>query len=127
MIIFSERAWSSKEKWLEKDSAREQEDQQNISWNLFVNTIGQRHMPMLSNLSEGLLFDLPKPGGIIEKGMLRVRQQFPGLKVRYTLDGNEPDENDTLYEIPTKVNQSDQVVIRVFDNNGRGGNPIIIR
>ena len=127
MIVFSERAWSPKEKWLEKASAREQEDLQNISWNLFVNTIGQRHMPMLSSLNEELLFDLPKPGGIIEKGMLRVRQQFPGLKVRYTLDGDEPDENDTLYEIPTKVNQSDQVVIRVFDNNGRGGNPIIIR
>ena len=84
-------------------------------------------MPMLSNLYERLLFDLPKAGGVVEKGILRIRNQFPGLQVRYTLDGSEPEKNDSLYIKPIKVNSADQIVIRVFDINGRGGNSIKIK
>ena len=127
MIVFSERAWSSREEWLDETSAIKQEPLLNISWNVFVNTVGQRHMPMLSNIYNRLLFDLPKAGGIVEKGILQIRQQFPGLQVRYTLDGSEPEKKDLLYIKPIKVNYSDQIVIRVFDNNGRGGNSIKIK
>ena len=58
--------------------------------------------------------------------MLKVRQQFPGLQVRYSLDGTEPTMDDTLYTTPVEVSNSDQIVLRVFDTNGRAGNTISI-
>ena len=45
MIVFSERAWSTPESWLEETTAAAQEPGLNRSWNQFVNTIGQRHLP----------------------------------------------------------------------------------
>ena len=127
LIVFSERAWSSKEDWLDKKTAEEQEPFLNKSWNRFVNTLGQRHLPMISKFYENLLFDIPKAGGIIENDTLKIRQQFPGLKIRYSLDGSEPDLNSNLYDSPVKVSSSDKIVIRVFDSNGRGGNSIKIK
>ena len=124
LIIFSERAWSSKEDWLDKKTAQEQEPLLNKSWNRFVNTVGQRHLPMISKLYEDILFDIPKAGGIIENGILKIRQQFPGLHIRYTTDGSEPDLNSNLYDSPVKISSSSDIVIRVFDSNGRGGNSI---
>ena len=127
LIIFSERAWSSKEDWLDKKTAEEQEPLLNKSWNRFVNTVGQRHLPMISKLYEDILFDIPKAGGIIENGTLKIRQQFPGLHIRYTTDGSEPDLNSSLYSSPVKISSLSDVVIRVFDINGRGGNSINIK
>ena len=127
LIIFSERAWSSKEDWLDKKTAQEQEPLLNKSWNRFVNTVGQRHLPMISKLYEDILFDIPKAGGIIENGILKIRQQFPGLHIRYTTDGSEPDLNSSLYISPVKISSLSDVVIRVFDINGRGGNSINIK
>ena len=82
---------------------------------------------MISKFYENLLFDIPKAGGIIENDTLKIRQQFPGLKIRYSLDGSEPDLNSNLYDSPVKVSSSDKIVIRVFDSNGRGGNSIKIK
>ena len=55
---------------------------------------------MISKFYENLLFEPPKAGGIIENGTLKIRQQFPGLPIRYTLDGSEPDLNSNLYDSP---------------------------
>ncbi len=127
LIIYSERAWSSKEDWLDKKTAQEQEPLLNKSWNRFVNTVGQRHLPMISKLYEDILFDIPKAGGVVENGTLKIRQQFPGLNIRYTLDGSEPDLNSNLYDGPVEVSSLSDVVIRVFDINGRGGSSIKIK
>ena len=126
MIVFAERAWSPKEKALEEKTAALQKPKLDASWNIFVNTIGQRQLPHLTSLFQNVAFDLPKPGAVIEEGMLKVRQQFPGLQVRYSLDGTAPTMVDTLYTTPVEVSNSDQIVLRVFDTNGRAGNTISI-
>ncbi|MEK9613253.1 MAG: chitobiase/beta-hexosaminidase C-terminal domain-containing protein [Flavobacteriaceae bacterium] len=82
---------------------------------------------MLSTFYRELLFDLPKPGAVIEEGMLSVRQQFPGLEIHYTRDGTLPEIGDSMYTKPIAVNSSDQLVIRVFDPNGRGSNILKIQ
>jgi hypothetical protein len=46
--------------------------------------------------------------------------------VRYSLDGTAPTMDDTLYTTPVEVSNSDQIVLRVFDTNGRAGNTISI-
>ena len=122
LIVFSERAWSPKETWLDEITAEKQKPLLIKSWNRFVNTIGQRHLQFLSNNYEEIYFDLPKPGAILDNLTLKARQQFPGLEIRYTLNGKKPEKTDQLYTFPVKIKPNDQVILRVFDSNGRGGN-----
>ena len=124
MIIFSERAWGKKEEWLNEKSVSKQKPLLKKSWNRFANTVGQRQLPLLSKLNKDLLFDLPKPGAIIENGILKIRQQFPGLEIRYTTDGKKPSKTDILFTKPVEVKSSDKIIVRLFDLNGRGGNSI---
>ncbi len=124
MIVFAQRAWGAKESWLEKATAAKQQPLMDQSWNLFVNTLGQRHLPLLQNLFGFIAFDLPKPGGIVEEGELKVRQQFPGLRIHYTLNGAEPTPEDPLYTSPVKIPNASNITLRVFDTKGRGGNSI---
>ena len=127
LIVFSERAWSPKETWLDEITAEKQKPLLIKSWNRFVNTIGQRHLQFLSKNYEEIYFDLPKPGAILDNLTLKARQQFPGLEIRYTLDGKKPEKTDQLYTFPVKIKPNDQVILRVFDSNGRGGNSIKIQ
>ncbi len=124
MIVFAQRAWGAKESWLEKATAAKQQPLMDQSWNLFVNTLGQRHLPLLQNLFGFIAFDLPKPGGIVEEGELKVRQQFPGLRIHYNLNGSEPTTEDPLYTTPVKIPNASNITLRVFDTKGRGGNSI---
>lgn len=127
MIVFSQRAWSKKEPWLQAPNADAQEPLLNSSWNTFVNSLGQRQLPLLTELYGGLAFDLPKPGAIIDQGKLKVRQQFPGLSIHYTVDGKNPSTKDPKYIKPIKIPEFSKVTLRVFDSQGRGGNSIQIK
>ena len=127
MIVFSQRAWSEKEPWIDEKTAEAQEPLLNISWNILVNSIGQRHLPLLLDLYGGIAFDLPKPGAIVDKGKLIVRQQFPGLNIHYTLDGKIPNTQSLKYTEPIKIPESSVVTLRIFDSQGRGGNSIQIK
>ena len=93
-------------------------------WNKFTNTIGQRVLPIIDNIYGGLSYDLPKPGGIIKNDSLYANSVFPGLNIKYTLDGSLPDIESMNYNNPVKLNQADIVNLRLFDNTGRGGYPI---
>ncbi len=88
-------------------------------WNTFANTIGQRELPRLDYLFSGFNYRIPPPGAVIKDGILHANISYPGLTIRYTLDGSEPDENSELYSSPIKVNG--QVKVRAFDTRGRGG------
>jgi len=56
--------------------------------------------------------------------MLKARQQFPGLRIHYTLNGAEPTPDDPLYTSPVKIPNASNITLRVFDTKGRGGNSI---
>ena len=126
LIVFSQRAWAAKEPWLELQSAKDQKPALDKAWNRFANSLGQRQLPMINKLFGGVAHDLPKPGGIIDQDTLYLRQQFPGLEIRYTLDGNKPSKESPLYEKPLKVSANKTIHVRGFDVIGRGGKSIII-
>ena len=127
LIIFSERAWVSQPKWILENDPVQQEKKLLIEWNKFTNTIGQRTLHLLNYTFNNLKFDLPKPGAIIKNDTLSVRVQFPGSIVRYTTDGTTPNKNSVLYEKPIIIDTSKSIILRTFDNQGRGGRSINIK
>ena len=121
IIVFSQKAWSKDPKWISVQDKNEREITLDYEWNKFRNTIGQRLLPMIENIYGGLSYDLPKPGGIIKNDSLYANSAFPGLSIKYTLDGSLPNSESMNYKNPVKLNQDDIVNLRLFDNKGRGG------
>ena len=126
LIVFSQRAWSPKEYWLDYKTLNEQKPEHDKAWNRFTNSLGQRQLPMINKLYGGISYDLPKPGGIIRKDTLYLSQQFPGLDMRYTIDGSEPNHESPQYNGPLNVKNTKTIYVRGFDSNGRGGKSILI-
>ena len=124
IIVFSQKAWSKDPEWMKISDKSKRESTLDYEWNKFTNTIGQRVLPIIDNIYGGLSYDLPKPGGIIKNDSLYANSAFPGLNIKYTLDGSLPDIESMDYNSPVKLNQDDIVNLRLFDNRDRGGYPI---
>jgi len=124
IIVFSQKAWSQDPEWMKISDKTKREFTLDYEWNKFTNTIGQRVLPIINNIYGGLSYDLPKPGGIIKNDSLYANSVFPGLNIKYTLDGSLPDIESMNYNNPVKLNKDDVVNLRLFDDKGRGGYPI---
>ncbi len=124
IIVFSQKAWSQDPEWMKISDKTKREFTLDYEWNKFTNTIGQRVLPIINNIYGGLSYDLPKPGGIIKNDSLYANSVFPGLNIKYTLDGSLPDIESMNYNNPVKLNKDDVINLRLFDDKGRGGYPI---
>jgi len=124
IIVFSQKAWSKDPEWMKISDKSKREFTLDYEWNKFTNTIGQKVLPIIDNIYGGLSYDLPKPGGIIKNDSLYANSVFPGLNIKYTLDGSLPDVESLNYNSPVKISQDNIVNLRLFDNKGRGGYPI---
>lgn len=126
IIVFSQKAWSHDNSWMYISDNDIKIETINLEWNKFANNIGQRVLPMVDNIFGGLSYDLPKPGGKIVNDTLYANTVFPGLNIKYTLDGSIPEESSKTFISPININKEDIVNLRLFDNTGRGGNSIIV-
>ena len=124
IIVFSQKAWSQDPEWMKISDKTKREFTLGYEWNKFTNTIGQRVLPIIDDIYGGLSYDLPKPGGIIKNDSLYANSVFPGLNIKYTLDGSLPDIESMNYNNPVKLNKDDVVNLRLFNDKGRGGYPI---
>ena len=124
IIIFSQKAWSHDDSWMSISDKEIKNQTLEIEWNKFTNNLGQRVLPIVDEIFGGLSYDLPKPGGIIVNDSLYANTVFPGLDIKYTLDGSVPDSNSENYTSPVKIKTDEVVHLRLFDKKGRGGNDI---
>ncbi len=116
LIGYSESAWTARS-WETVENYENREAAIADQWNIFANTLGQKELPRLSYLNGGYNYRVPLPGGVIENGELKANVAFPGLTIRYTTDGSEPNENSTVYEGPVQV--SGTVKLKAFDAAGK--------
>ncbi len=126
IIVFSQKAWSHENSWMDISNNDAKREKIENEWNKFANNIGQRVLPMVDNIFGGLAYDLPKPGGIVANDTLYANTVFPGLNIKYTLDGSNPEFSSETFTSPIKMNEGDIINLRLFDNTGRGGNSIIV-
>ena len=124
IIVFSQKAWSQDYSWMSISDKEIKNQTLEIEWNKFTNNLGQRVLPIVDEIFGGLSYDLPKPGGIIVNDSLYANTVFPGLDIKYTLDGTVPNSSSENYTIPIKIKDDDIVHLRLFDKTGRGGNKI---
>ncbi|AUX31291.1 MULTISPECIES: family 20 glycosylhydrolase [Sorangium] len=124
LIALAERAWAPDPAWAAEEDGATRAGLLAEAWNRFANSLGQRELPRLDRLSGGVDYRLPLPGARIEDGQLLANVAFPGLQIRYTTDGAEPDADSAVYEGPVAV--SGVVKLRTFDTRGRGSRTSVL-
>jgi hexosaminidase len=124
MIGFSESAWSDERRWEQVEDRESRTAMIGEDWNVFANIMAWKELPKLAYLNGGYNYRLPPPGAIIEEGMLKANVEYPGLTIRYTVDGTEPTVTSPLLDGPVAV--SDVVRLKCFDAAGRASRQIII-
>jgi len=120
LIGLAERAWAKNPAWATERDTTKARELYNADWSKFLNILGKRELPRLAFYNGGYNFRIPKPGVILEDGKYKSNIQFPGMTIRYTTNGKEPDANSPVYEKPVPANGI--IKFRAFDAKGRGGN-----
>ncbi|MGC3946531.1 MAG: family 20 glycosylhydrolase [Chryseolinea sp.] len=122
LIGFSESAWSKPRPWETIESKDQRDKSMQEGWDAFATALGKRELPRMSYINEGYNYRVPVPGAIIDKGVLKANTAYPGLEIRYTLDGSEPTRESLLYKQDVPVTTG--VTLRCFDAAGKGSRSI---
>jgi len=125
LVGFAESAWAMERIWettADKNLRNRQVEEQ---WNVFANALGQRELPRLAKLFGGYNYRIPTPGAVLKDGLLEANVEFPGLQIRYTTDGSEPQHDSSLYTGKIKLSV-DSVKLKAFDASGRSSRTVIV-
>ncbi len=120
LLGFAERAWAKDPDWATTTDSAQSRFLYAEAWSDFLNVIGKRQLPMLDYYNGGYGYRIPKPGVILDQGHFRANIQFPGLVIRYTMDGRDPDAKSTIFLSPV-IADGKPPKFRAFDSKGRGG------
>ncbi|MDB5148734.1 MAG: beta-N-acetylhexosaminidase [Mucilaginibacter sp.] len=121
LLGLAERAWAQDPAWAtEKDPVKSKEEYQ-VAWSNFLNVLGKRELPRLAYYNGGYNYRVPKPGISLQDGKYLSNVEFPGLTIRYTTNGKDPDASSKIYTGPVNYNGG-VIKFRAFDPKGRGGN-----
>ena len=121
LLALAERTWAPNPQWAtEADPVKAKQEYQQ-AWSGFLNVLGKRELPRLSYYDGGYNYRVPKPGISLQDGKYVSNVEFPGLAIRYTTNGKDPDEKSKLYSGPVNYNGG-VIKFRAFDTKGRGSN-----
>ncbi|WP_428327543.1 family 20 glycosylhydrolase [Mucilaginibacter sp.] len=121
LLGFAERAWSKDPEWATEKNTTKSDSLYQQEWIKFLNVLGKRELPRLSYYSGGYNYRIPKPGVILQDGKYVANEQFPGIVIRYTTNGKDPDASSKLYN-DAVTNNGNTLKFRAFDTKGRGSN-----
>lgn len=119
IFAFAEKAWAPAPTW-ESESRVSVRNQAILKgWGELAQRIGHYELTRLDRFFGPYNYRIPPPGAVLEQGWLKANSLFPGLILRYTTDGSDPQNNSPAYTAPVQVDGP--VNIRAFNAAGRGG------
>ncbi|SHN25284.1 family 20 glycosylhydrolase [Mucilaginibacter sp. OK098] len=121
VLGFAERAWSQDPAWATEKNVAKSDSLYQKDWVNFLNVLGKRELPRLSYYNGGYNYRVPKPGVALQDSKYVANIQFPGLTIRYTTNGKDPDAKSALYNDGVKIDNNN-VKFKAFDTKGRGSN-----
>ncbi len=118
----AERAWAPDPAWATMRDTLAAADAYTDAWENFAATVGHLILPQIDELNKGYAYRIPTVGAVIKDGKVWANVQFPGLVIRYTTDGREPEATSPIYRGP--ISNSGRIKLRVFNAVGRGGRSV---
>jgi len=119
LLALAERAWSQDPAWSQVSDATKRNTLLLQAWNEFANRLGQKELPRLDYLSNGIGYRLPPPGIVVKNELAYINAEFPGLTIRYTTDGSEPDAKSAVYTAPIAAKKGTVIKTVTTNTNGR--------
>lgn len=126
LLGLAERAWAQQPDWAAIEDRNKRRERMNEDWNEFANRLGQQELPRMDSFHGGFNYRLPPPGAAIEDGVFKANVEYPGLTIRYTLDGGEPSASSNKYTKPVVLEGNRVVKVRTFSSDGRGSRTVTI-
>ncbi len=120
LLGLAERAWSQPPIWANETNDFERQRILEAAWARFANRVGKLELPRLDHFAGGFSYRIPPPGAVIERGQLKVNVAFPGLQVRYTTDGSEPNPFSNIFTEPLALRGDETIKLRTFTSTNRG-------
>ena len=124
LVGFAETAWAKERNWESNENKKSREQEMQKQWNTFANSLAGQELPRLKYLNSGYNYRIPLPGAVIDDGKLLANIEFPGLDIRYTTDGSEPDENSEPYTSPIKA--TEVIKLKAFDKSGKSSRTVTV-
>lgn len=121
MLGYVERAWGGDPAWSSLTNEKDMKSKRAEEWNQFSNVVSQVELPRLEVLYGGFNFRLPRPGVKIKDGRVLVNSELPGLLIRYTDNGTEPDANSPIYREPIPYFEGFSPRFKLFLPSGKSG------
>ncbi len=123
LLALAERAWAVDPGWTFIADEAERNEKMATDWNQFANRLGQRELARLDGFVGGYGYRIPLPGVVVEGGKIIANTSAPGLTVRYTVDGSEPNAFSAVYEGP--ISASGDVKLATFSSTNRKSRTVV--
>lgn len=122
LLSLSERAWAVDPAWATEPDTARSAAMYKEAWSGFANLVGKKELAKLDYYAGGFQYRIPTAGAVVANGQVTANVQLPGLVIRYTTDGSEPDLNSKNYTGP--ITEKGKVRLKVFNAKGRGGRSV---
>lgn len=119
LLGLAERAWAAEPEWAKGEYSVLNDLYYTNAWSLFSNILGKRELPRLSYYHNGFAYRIPEVGLKSENSRVYANIQLPGLVIRYTTDGTEPNPESKIYTDPLSL--KGKFRFAAFDVRGRRG------
>ncbi|MES2162636.1 MAG: family 20 glycosylhydrolase [Pseudomonadota bacterium] len=119
LLAVAERSWAPDPDWATEPDAAKAAILHRNAWSGFVNTLSQRVLPRLDLEHAGVDYRIAPPGLVLDGGRVLVNHVLPGIAMRYTSDGSEP--NTSSKPVSGPISDKGQIKVAAFDRNGRMG------
>lgn len=117
LLGLAERAWAADPAWARANQAGEAKKLHAQAWSRFVSQLGQQVLPRLDAEWPELHYRIPPPGVKRSGSQVLVNHQFPGIVLRYTIDGSAPTTSSPAVMGPIDTDRV--VTVAAFSRNGR--------
>ena len=121
LMGLAERAWAAEPAWTKGAGLGARRVGLRYDWGRFRNTVGQVELPLLSYLESPVEYRIPLPAARVRNGILEVNTLYPGLTMRYSVDGTDPSIDGNEVGTRVRLDTTSEIRVRAFDRTGRGG------
>ncbi|MEY5048194.1 MAG: hypothetical protein RLZZ175_1553 [Bacteroidota bacterium] len=130
VIALAERAWASSSitnEWKAIGDQNLRKQKMEAAYVNFANILGQQEMPRLSYMNGGYDYRVSQPGVSVEGAIAKINIEFPGLTIRYTLDGTEPTEKSKeVVDGKITLAGAKTLKLKAFDVKGRASRLVTV-
>jgi len=120
MLGLAHRAWQGMPSWGAIADPVQREKARLMDYSAFIHRVAKREFARLDAASPAFHYRIPPPG-ILQRGdTLLMNSLYPGMTIKYTLDGTEPVWRSTTYAGPIKGKFA-KVRAKIFNTKGRCG------